>query len=65
MEIKEIQGTSSNSRRFKEILEIQGAPGSLKVTIFMQIKRRVDPTGNGRQERRERAAFTTVAGVIT
>ena len=29
MEIKEIQGTSSNSRRFKEILEIQGAPGSL------------------------------------
>jgi len=29
VETKENQGTSSNSRRFEEILEIQGAPGSL------------------------------------
>ena len=29
--IKEIQGKFSNSRRFEEILQIQGAPGSLDV----------------------------------
>ena len=27
---KEIQGNFSNSRRFEEILQIQGAPGSLE-----------------------------------